>query len=69
MAIKIIEVIGTSPTSMQGAVENALGEAAKTLRHISGIDVLGFTAKVEDGKIISWNANVKLAFEVEKNER
>lgn len=65
-AIKIIEVIGTSSDSMQGAVENAVTEATKTVRKISGIDVLGWTAKIENGKIISWNANVKIAFEVER---
>ncbi len=65
-AIKIIEVIGTSPNSMQAAVEDAIEEASKTVRKISGIDVLGWTAKVENDKIVSWNANVKIAFEVER---
>lgn len=65
-AIKIIEVIGTSSNSMQEAVDNAVTEATKTVRNISGLDVLGWTAKVENDKIVSWNANVKIAFEVER---
>lgn len=65
-AIKIIEVIGTSSDSMQGAVESAVAEATKTVRKISGIDVLGWTAKIENDKIITWSANVKIAFEVER---
>lgn len=66
MAIKIIEVIGVSENSMEDAVENAVEEAAKTVRKIQGVDVLGMTAKVEDGKIVSWSADVKIAFEVER---
>lgn len=66
MAIKIIEVIGTSTSSMEDAVKNAVEETSKTIRNISGVDVLGHTAKVEDGKIVSWNSNVKIAFEVER---
>jgi flavin-binding protein dodecin len=66
MAIKIIEVIGVSSESMEEAVENAVEEVSKTIRNISGVDILGYTAKVEDGKIVSWSANVKIAFEVER---
>jgi len=47
-------------------VENAVLEAAKTVRNINGIDVLGWTAKVSNGKITCWNANVKIAFEIER---
>jgi len=65
-AVKIIEVIGTSENSLQEAVENAVVEAAKTVRNINGVDVLGWTAQVKDGKITCWNANVKVAFEVER---
>jgi hypothetical protein len=66
MAIKIIEVIGTSENSMEDAVKNAVSEASKTIRNISGVDVLGFTAKAQSGAIVSWSANVKIAFEVER---
>lgn len=66
MAIKIIEVIGMSSESMEGAVKNAVEEASKTIRKIQGVDVLGFTAKTEENKIVSWSADVKIAFEVER---
>jgi len=65
-AIKIIEVIGASPDSLEEAVKTAVREAHKTIRNIRGADVLGWTAEVSEGKIISWNANVKIAFEVER---
>ncbi len=65
MAIKIIEVIGVGE-SMESAVENAVEEAAKTIRKIQGVDVVGWTAKTDGGKISSWSADVKIAFEVER---
>ncbi len=53
MAIKIVEVIGISEVGMEDAVKNAVEEASKTVRNITGVDVIGFTTKVENGKIIS----------------
>jgi len=65
-AIKIIEGIGTSEKSIEDAICHALDCAHQTVRRIQGVDVVGLTAKVQDGKIICWNANVKIAFEVER---
>jgi len=66
--VKVIELIGSSTTSWEDAARNAVKEAAKTVRHIVGVDVVGFTAKVKDGDIIEYRANVKVAFIVERPE-
>ncbi|MFX1487189.1 MAG: dodecin family protein [Promethearchaeota archaeon] len=63
--IKIIELVGASEKSWQDAVDNAIEEAGKTIRNIRGIDVVGWTGKVEGKKIIEYRANVKIAFLVE----
>ena len=63
--VKVIELIGESPKSWEEATQNALDVAAKTIRGIVGIDVDHFTAKVKDNKIISYRANVKIAFKYE----
>jgi flavin-binding protein dodecin len=65
--IKIIELVGTSTNSWQEAVENAVRTTNKTVRNIHGVDVLGYTAVVEDGEIIEYRANLKLSFKVEEN--
>ena len=64
--VKMIELLGTSPTSWEEAARNAVDEAAKTVRNISGLHVIGQTAVVEDGVITEYRANVKLAFMVEE---
>ncbi|MFX0068304.1 MAG: dodecin family protein [Promethearchaeota archaeon] len=64
--IKIIELVGASGKSWQEAVDNAIMEASKTIRNIRGIDVVGWTGKVEGKKIVEYRANVKIAFLVEE---
>lgn len=64
--IKVIELVGISDKNWQDAVDNAVQRAAKTIRNIQGVDVLSWTGKVEDGKIVEYRANVKISFTVEK---
>ncbi len=64
--VKIIELVGTSEKSWEDAVRQAVKEAAKTVRNIVGVHVVGFTAKVKDGEITEYRANVKIAFVVER---
>lgn len=63
--IKVLELVGVSEKSWHDAVDNALEEANKSVRNITGIDVLHTTAKVQDGRIAEYHANVKFAFRVE----
>ncbi|NLE50168.1 MAG: dodecin domain-containing protein [Chloroflexi bacterium] len=62
---KVIELVGTSPTSWQDAVEAAVREASKTIRHITGVDILHTTADVEGDRITTWRVTVKIAFGIE----
>ena len=64
--VKIIELIGSSPDGWIEATQNAVTEAAKTLKNIKGVHVKRCTAKVEDNKIVEFNADVKIAFIVER---
>ncbi len=62
---KIIEVVGSSPTSADDAVREAVAAAAKSLRGISRADVIQVTCDVDQGVVTRWNALVKIAFPVE----
>ncbi|MBN1784943.1 MAG: dodecin domain-containing protein [Candidatus Bathyarchaeota archaeon] len=64
--IKVIELVGISGKNWQDAVDNAVQRAAKTMRNIQGVDVRGWTGKVEEGKIVEYRANVKISFTVER---
>ena len=64
--VKVIELVGSSTEGWQEAAEDILTEAAKTVRHIVGMDIVGWTAKIEKNKIVSYRANVKIAFIAER---
>ena len=63
--IKVLELVGVSDKSWHDAVVNALTEASKTVRGITGVDVINTTARIKDGRIVEYHANVKFAFPVE----
>jgi flavin-binding protein dodecin len=64
--IKVIELVGISPTSWEDAARNAVAEASETVRGITGLDVMNQTAVVEGGDIVEYRADVKIAFIVEE---
>ena len=64
--VKIVELVGSSVEGWKEAAENALMEASRTVRNIVGMDVVSCTAKVEKNKIVSYKANVKIAFIAER---
>ena len=64
--VKIIELIGSSSEGWKEAVENAVKEAAKTVRNINGVHVKRCTAKIKDNKIVEYRADVKISFIVER---
>jgi flavin-binding protein dodecin len=64
-AIKVIEIIGISEKSFDDAVNQAVKKASQSVKGITGVEVIKHSAKVEDGKIIQYKANVKLAFAVD----
>lgn len=63
---KIVELVGESNESFEDAVKNAVAEAAKTIDNITGVEVYNWTAHINDGAIVEYKANVKLAFGVKR---
>jgi flavin-binding protein dodecin len=63
---KVVTVIGSSPESFAKAADAAVQEAAKTLRGITGADVISMSAEVEDGRITTYRTTVNIAFAVER---
>lgn len=66
MMVKIIEALSTSPHNWEEAAQNAVTEASKTLRNITGVDVIGFKGEVKEGRIVEYKAHVRIAFVVER---
>jgi flavin-binding protein dodecin len=60
---KIIELVGSSSQSSDDAVQQALGEARKTIRNIKAVDVVSTGLRGED--LGEWRAHVRVAFLIE----
>lgn len=63
--INTLELEGISEHSWGEAAREALREAAKTIRHINRLEVLGTSTEVEDGRIVRYRTQVRLYFRVE----
>jgi flavin-binding protein dodecin len=64
-AVKVIEIIGVSEKSWEDAVEQAVKKASESVKGITGVEVVAFTARVADDKVVRYNATCKLAFSVQ----
>jgi flavin-binding protein dodecin len=63
---KVVTIIGNSPDGFAEAAQVAVTEAAKTLRGISGADVLTMSCEVEGDRITMYRTTVNIAFGVER---
>ena len=63
--VRVIELVGVSNKSWSDAAQQAVERASRTLRHITGLDVVKSSAVITDGKITEYHVDVKLAFIVE----
>lgn len=66
MIVKVIEVVAESTKSWEDAAQNAVADASKSVKNITGVDVIGFKGEVKDGNILKYKAHCKLAFVVEQ---
>jgi flavin-binding protein dodecin len=64
---KVVTIIGSSPESFAKAADAAVQEAAKTLRGITGADVVSMSALVEGDRITMYRTTVNIAFGVERS--
>ena len=65
---KFITLAGTSPDSWEKAAAAAVETAAKTLRDLRIAEVEELDMQIEDGKIRSYRAKVKLSFKYQGGE-
>ena len=65
--VKIIELVGSSRTSSDDAVQQALAEARQTLRSIKAVDVVSIGLRGDD--LDEWRAHVRIAFLIEHVEQ
>ena len=62
---KLIELTGTSTTSIEDAVEKAIKRAHKTIKNLSWFQVVEVRGNIKQGKVDHWQVSIKVGFTVE----
>jgi flavin-binding protein dodecin len=62
---KLIELTGTSKTSMEDAVQKAIKRADKTVKNLKWFQVIETRGSIEQGKVDRWQVTLKVGFNVE----
>jgi len=63
---KLVDIVGSSATSSDDAIRNALATAAKTLRRIDWFEVVETRGHVADGKVAHFQVTLKVGFRLEQ---
>lgn len=63
--VKVIEVIASSETGIEDALQQAVTEASKTIHNIDSIYVKDIKAHVKDNKISSYGLICKISFRLD----
>jgi flavin-binding protein dodecin len=62
---KKIELTGSSTSSIEDAVKNAIARAAQTVRNMRWFEVTETRGHIESGRIAHWQVTVKVGFTLE----
>jgi dodecin len=62
---KIVEIVGTSPTSWESAAAAAVQRAAQTLRDLRIAEITQQDIVISDGKIEAYRVRLKISFKYE----
>jgi len=62
---KITELTGSSPKSIEDAVNQAVTRASKTLRNLRWFEVTETRGHIDKGAVAHWQVTVKIGFTLE----
>ncbi|HEU5016165.1 MAG TPA: dodecin [Roseiflexaceae bacterium] len=62
---KLVELVGSSNTSIEDAVQNAITKAAATIRNMRWFQVMDTRGYIENGHVAYWQVTVKIGFTIE----
>ncbi|MCI8208773.1 dodecin flavoprotein [Pseudomonas sp. S25] len=61
---KKIELVGSSTTTIEDAINNALAEASKSIKHLEWFEVAETRGHIEDGKVAHYQVTLKVGFRI-----
>ena len=61
---KLIDLVGSSKTSIEDAINNALAECAKSVRNMDWFEVVETRGHIVDGKVAHYQVDLKVGFRI-----
>jgi flavin-binding protein dodecin len=65
---RVIELVGSSETSIEDAISTAIARANKTIRHLRWFEVEQTRGHIENGKVAHYQVKLKVGFTMEGAE-
>lgn len=65
---KQIELVGSSPTSSDDAIKQAIARASETLRNLDWFEVTETRGHIKDGKVAHWQVSLKIGMRLEEGD-
>lgn len=62
---KKVEIVGSSATSIEDAINNAITETSKSIKNVEWFEVQETRGHVENGKVQHYQVVVKVGFRIE----
>lgn len=62
---KVVELVGTSNTSISKAIDGAITKAGTTVRHLGWFEVIQIRGHIAEGKVNSYQVTLKAGFKLE----
>jgi flavin-binding protein dodecin len=62
---KLIELTGTSETSVEDAIQIAISRASETVRHMRWFEVVEIRGSINDAQVAQWQVTLKVGFALE----
>ncbi|NLY57452.1 MAG: dodecin family protein [Gammaproteobacteria bacterium] len=64
---KKLELVGSSPTSIEDAINNAIAECSKSVKNIEWFEVVDTRGHIVDGKVAHFQVTLKIGFRIENS--
>jgi flavin-binding protein dodecin len=62
---RVIEIVGSSPSSIEDAINNAITRADATIRNLRWFEILRTSGQIEAGKARHFQVTLKVGFTME----
>lgn len=62
---KIVELVGTSESSISDAIDNAIKKASQSIRHLGWFEVGEIRGSIEEGAVGRYQVTIKAGFTLE----